>query len=67
MDLILEGHVHVNGNIVCEPSEPVNEHDKILLDGIEVSAQKFEYIMLNKPKGYITTLEDRHGPLREKG
>ena len=62
MDLILEGHVHVNGNIVCEPSEPVNEHDKILLDGIEVSAQKFEYIMLNKPKGYITTLEDRHAP-----
>jgi len=62
MDLILQGHVSVNGSIVCEPSMPVNEHDKILLGGAEVSARKFEYIMLNKPKGYITTLEDRHAP-----
>jgi 23S rRNA pseudouridine2605 synthase len=60
MNLILQGRVSVNGNIVREPSVIVAETDKIFLDGIAASIKKYEYILLNKPKDYITTLKDRY-------
>ncbi|MBQ1215170.1 MAG: pseudouridine synthase, partial [Firmicutes bacterium] len=33
--------------------------DRISVDGQEISVQKFVYLMLNKPKGYISATEDR--------
>jgi 23S rRNA pseudouridine2605 synthase len=58
--IILQGRVKVNGEIVdfmgCEIDPDV---DEIEVDGLSVKpeAKKF-YILLNKPKGYVTTVKD---------
>jgi pseudouridine synthase len=61
MDLVQAGRVAVNGQIVKEPSTPVDPaRDKITFDGKLVEAKQFSYILLNKPVGYVTTKEDAH-------
>ena len=57
-----EGRVVVNGRIVRDPETPVDaEQDRIALDGREVHAAARIYLMLNKPRGYVTTASDEHG------
>lgn len=62
-DLIQAGRVAVNGEIVRELGTKVSEDDVISLDGREVPVRKDSpvYIILNKPKGYITTVKDPQG------
>jgi len=57
--LILEGRVKVNGRI-CELGTDVDEFsDNVTLDGKKISLKKkFEYYIMNKPKGYITSVKD---------
>lgn len=61
-DLLLEGRVTCNG-VVCklgDSADPMS--DEILLDGKPLpSQQAHTYIMLNKPRGYVTTLSDEKG------
>ncbi len=59
MEAIQQGWVAVNGKIVREPSTPVTEKDRITVDGKGVQKKVYEYIMINKPQGYVTTREDR--------
>lgn len=60
MDAIQQGFVSVNGKVVREPSTPVNlQKDRVVFDGKIVQKKSYEYIMLNKPCGYVTTREDR--------
>lgn len=61
--LIAEGRVSVNGEIVCEMGVQVDEnYDEVCLDGEVVrNNAKKEYIMLNKPVGFITTVADDKG------
>ncbi len=60
MEAIQEGFVSVNGKVVREPSTPVNlAKDRVVFDGKIVQKKSYEYIMLNKPSGYVTTREDR--------
>lgn len=61
-ELIRQGRIIVNGETVCEMGFPVNEKDTVLLDGRQLlpEEQKF-YIMLNKPKGFVTTAKDQFG------
>ncbi|MEI8011186.1 MAG: pseudouridine synthase [Candidatus Omnitrophota bacterium] len=57
-DHILAGDVTVNGNAVREPSHMMDPgEDKITLEGREIKLKDYEYIMLNKPVGYVTTCE----------
>lgn len=58
-EMILQGRVTCNGQ-VCTLGQTAEESvDEICLDGkLLPSKQKFVYIMLNKPKGYVTTLSD---------
>jgi len=58
--IILSGRVKVNKNIVSELGTKVDEdNDKVFLDGERIMPQKkLYYIMLNKPKGYVTTVKD---------
>ncbi len=59
MDLIQQGHVTLNGKLALEPSTLVDpKNDEVCFDGQIVCAQKYEYILLNKPQGYTTTTED---------
>lgn len=61
---ILDGRVSVNGNIVTELGTKVNPNkDSIEVDGVtlELAAVDKVYIVMNKPRAYITTLSDPEG------
>ena len=60
-ELILDGRVSVNGQIVKELGTKVNPAvDKVEYCGNPVfSSNKFVYILLNKPIGYVTTAKDQ--------
>lgn len=61
LGLILDGRVKVNGSIIREPSTPVDpSEDKVSVEGKTVVTKTQEYVLLNKPKGYVTTVEDKH-------
>jgi len=58
-ELIANGNVKINGNTVREMGVDVTEEDTVEVNGKSIKAvTKFVYIMLNKPKGYITSLDD---------
>ncbi len=62
-ELIKEGKIKVNGNIIKNLATLIEEDvDKVVFEGREITPiEKKYYIMLNKPKGYITTLSDEKG------
>lgn len=61
-NLILDGRVTVNGAIAQLGDRADMEHDTILVDGKPLRpAPKKLYLMLNKPRGYVTTLSDERG------
>ena len=62
-ELILEGRVQVNGQVVTELGTKADpERDHIRVDGkLLHGAQKHRYLMLNKPKGFVTTASDPEG------
>ena len=60
--LVAAGRVSVNGNVVSNVRRGVDpETDDIRLDGKRVEPQSKVYIMLNKPRGYLTTMYDPQG------
>lgn len=60
-DIIEAGRVKVNGEVVTELGTKVDpQKDIIEVDGEEIEREELVYILLNKPKGYITTVDDPH-------
>ena len=59
--LIATGVVTVNGQIVMEMGYKVKPGDEIKYDGGTIKADKKRYVLLNKPKGFITTMNDPNG------
>ena len=58
-ELIAQGRVVVNGNVVTELGVEVNDDDKITIDGKVINLQNVQlYFMLNKPQGCVTTASD---------
>jgi len=57
-EMIEEDRVAVNGGIVTDFSTFVQDTDVVTLDGGKISPQRSNYLLLNKPKGVITTLSD---------
>ena len=56
------GRVTVNGKKVQTPDVWVDpEHDRVALDGHPLSARQKHYLLLYKPKGYLTTYKDPEG------
>lgn len=56
--LIEAGAVQVNGKIVTELGTKISSTDKVMYGDQTISREKPRYILLNKPKGYITTVDD---------
>lgn len=57
--LITAGRVSVNGNVVTELGVKVDPRTaQIRIDGRPLPPQRLRYILLNKPRGYITTTSD---------
>ena len=62
VELISTGKVKVNGAIATEPGYKVQPTDEIMFNGKKLFVTKnLVYILLNKPKDYITTTDDPQG------
>ncbi len=59
--LIQTGVVMVNGEIVLEMGYKVQPGDRVQYDGETINAEKKRYVLLNKPKDFITTMDDPWG------
>lgn len=57
-DLIIQGLVEVNGQVVTEMGYQVQKTDRVVFDGQNITPEKPVYVLLNKPKGYISTTKD---------
>ena len=62
-DFILAGVVTVNGRVVTELGTKVLPTDEVRFNDERLQGEKNVYLVLNKPKGYVTTLDD---PYAEK-
>ena len=59
-ELITAGLVSVNGVIVTELGTKVMPGDEVRFNGEKIQGEHKVYLLLNKPKGYVTTIEDDH-------
>jgi 23S rRNA pseudouridine2605 synthase len=60
--LVRAGRVRVDGLIVLDPEAPTDaQRDAITVDGATATAAERAYVMLNKPRGYVTTTSDERG------
>ena len=59
-DFILAGVVSVNGQIVSELGTKVYPTDEVRFNDSRIQGEKKVYLVLNKPKGYVTSLDDPH-------
>jgi pseudouridine synthase len=60
--IILDGRVQVNGRTVSELGTLANpRRDEITVDLIPIEREAPVYILMNKPKGYVTTVKDDQG------
>ena len=61
-EMIKAGRITVNGRVAALGDSADPENDEILLDGQALpNRQKAVYILLNKPRGFVTTLSDEKG------
>ncbi len=61
-ELIRAGRVLLNGDVRRDPEAPVKmERDRISVDDRDVGAQEKIYLMMNKPRGLVTTASDEKG------
>ncbi len=58
---ITNGQVTVNGDVVTEMGHKVLRTDSVCFNGKLVSLEDKVYVLLNKPKGYVTTADDPEG------
>ena len=60
-EIVAEGRVTINGK-VAKAGDDVTPSDTVMLDGKTLSHKvKYEYYLLNKPKGYVCTVSDDKG------
>ncbi len=61
-ELIRAGRVRLNGGLRLDPETPVRlDRDRIEVDGRAIEAGERIYLMMNKPRGLVTTASDEKG------
>jgi 23S rRNA pseudouridine2605 synthase len=60
-DVVRDGRVTVDGEVVTDPARDVGEQNAIEVDGRRVEAEPREVHALNKPAGVVSTARDTHG------
>ena len=61
-ELVRTGQVSLNGTVRRDPETPVYlQRDQIQVDGKPIESQQKIYLMLNKPRGVVTTASDEKG------
>lgn len=58
---IEHGSVEINGKLVTEMGYKVQPDDVVRFDGTSITPEQKKYVLLNKPKNYITTMDDDRG------
>jgi 23S rRNA pseudouridine2605 synthase len=66
-ELILSGRVRVNGAVVTELGTKVDRRDKVEVDGRRLVAETPVYLVLNKPRGVVSTVSDPEGRTTVRG
>lgn len=56
--LIEDGEIRINGEVVTSLGYKVTPKDEVLYRGKPISAERKVYLLLNKPKGFVTTMDD---------
>ncbi len=57
-ELIVQGKVKVNNVVITELGVKVSPTDTVTIDGKALTKEEYEYILLYKPRGYLTTTSD---------
>lgn len=57
-DLIAKGLITVNGQVITEMGFKVKKSDRVIYQGKKINPEKPVYVLLNKPKDFITTTDD---------
>jgi 23S rRNA pseudouridine2605 synthase len=60
-DIVRDGRVTVDGEVVTDPARDVDESRRVALDGGRVEPEPHEVHALNKPAGVVSTARDTHG------
>ncbi len=58
---IKAGNVKVNGKLITEMGYKVQPTDEVKFDDSLISLEQKRYVLLNKPKNFITTMDDERG------
>lgn len=59
---VLAGRVSVDGRVVLDPEFPIQgDRQRILVDGRALDEAQRVYLLLNKPRGLVTTVNDERG------
>lgn len=60
-ELISDGKIKINDVVVTELGKKVEKGDKVKYNGKPILLQSFAYVLLNKPKAFLTTMDDPQG------
>ena len=59
-EIIKKGRIKVNNEVIKNSDYKIKESDNVYIDGNKVEYLEYEYIILNKPKGYLSATEDKY-------
>ena len=58
--LISAGKIFLNGKVITELGTKISDKDTVTYNGKVLKAERLKYLLVNKPKNYITTVKDTH-------
>ena len=58
--IISDGLITINGKVVTELGHKVSLDDDVQYEGKRLNPERKVYLLLNKPRGFVTTLDDPH-------